>query len=386
MVLATLLAGLTLPARAGEESIRFRDACAAGERVRVVAVGDILFHKRLQLQAYEKGRDFKRFFSPLADFLARADILYGNLESPAAAGVALGGVAVKDPGRRLDGRVYSADLATLNFNIHPSAIDDLKAVGFDVLSTANNHAYDRGPLGIDRTLEALDAAGMPATGTRKRGEVTRPWHVITRARGVTVAWLACTYSLNGHTDRQGQALFCFEEQEAVLAEIRALASRTDVDAVILVPHWGIESSHVVERRQRDLAREAIEAGATAVIGTHPHVLQPWERIVATDGREGLAVYSTGNFISNQRKLPERTGVIVVLDLVKVSGGKAKIASAAFVPTWVEIDDKGHRVTEMKGSESGQSAVLKDALRHLPDDNRMSADATSDPQQACPAGG
>lgn len=358
------------PVARAAEPVTFQNPCAKGDRIVIAAVGDLLFHRQLQMRALVKGKDYRQFWKPVADLLAAADLTYGNLEGPTAAGVGEGGRVVKDPGRRMDGFVYSDGRPQMNFNFHPSVIDDLKASGFDILSTANNHAFDRGAIGIDRTVEAFDAAAMPFSGTRKRDETSRPWHAITEAKGLRIAWLACTFNLNGFKDRHGQTLWCYDEQEQVLAEIRVLASRSDIDAVILTPHWGVEGSQVVDGHQKSLAKAAIEAGAAAVIGTHPHVLQPWSVISAGDGREGLVIYSTGNFVSNQRRVPERSGIIAVIELVREAGKKARVTAARFVPTWVVIDGAGHRVVEM--GKAGSGGGLAGTLRILPKDNRISA--------------
>lgn len=385
LVLAIAIAAVASPASGAPDHIIFADACAPGDRLSIAAVGDLLFHKRLQLQAYAKGGDFKRFFAPLAGVIADADLAYGNLESPVADGVALGGRAARDPGRRLDGRVYSADLATLNFNVHPSVIGDLKSVGFDIVSTANNHAMDRGALGVDRTIANLDAAGLAFTGTRSRGELTRPFSVVTAAKGFRVAWLACSFSTNGNPDRDAQVLDCFKGRDAVLAEVARLAADSTIDAVIVTPHWGIEGSHAVEQRQRELARLAVRAGAAAVIGTHPHVLQGWEKVTTADGRDGLVVYSTGNFISNQRRLPERTGVVVWLELVRPAPGtRARVAAVGAIPTWVEIDDRGHRVSALTPARKALTGVLKAALRIVPAGNVIGAEARASLRQGCAA--
>lgn len=385
LALAVLgLAVLALPAAGGPPAtFEYSEPCAKGDRLTIVAVGDLLFHKRLQMQALSKGGDYRAFFTPLADVLAKADLAYGNLEGPAAGGVARGGRAVKDPGRKLDGLVYGSELKSLNFNYHPSVVADLKAVGFDVLSTANNHAYDRGPLGIDRTIDAMVEAGMPFTGTRKRDEYDRTWSVITEAKGFRVAWLACTFSLNGFADRYHQALDCWKDTSLLLGEVIRLASDPAIDAVILVPHWGVEGSRIPEQRAKLLARTAIDMGATAVIGTHPHVLQPWERYVAPDGRESLIVYSTGNFVSNQRRIEQRSGVVVVLELLRETGKRARIGAAGHIPTWVVIDGRGHRVIENRGGP-GIGGALASSLKLLPPGNRIDASAVGHPIARCPA--
>jgi poly-gamma-glutamate synthesis protein (capsule biosynthesis protein) len=140
-------------------------------------------------------------------------------------------------------------------------------------------------------------------------------------------------------------LSCFRQQAEVLAEIARLASDPSIHAVIFTPHWGIENSQVIEQRQRDLARAAVEVGAIAVIGTHPHVLQPWEKRVAKDGREALVIYSTGNFISAQREPKQRTGIILLLEFVQPAGAaRARISDARYVLTWIDGSGVPH-VTE-----------------------------------------
>lgn len=361
-----VLVGL-VPAQA--ETLYFEGACQSGDRLTVAAVGDLLFHKKLQAQAYSKNSSFKRFFTPVQKVLKGADLAYGNLEGPAAAGVGPGGRAVKDPGKRL-GEVYGAPLKSLAFNYHPSVASDLRQSGFDVLSTANNHSMDRGALGADRTIDTMRKAGMPFTGSRKRGEAPKPWHVRTKAKGFTVAWIGCSYSTNGIPDPKKQILHCYKQAPEILAEIKQLHENPDVDAVFLAPHWGIENRHRPGDQQRNLARDAIEAGATAVFGAHPHVLQPWEKFVTKGKREGLIVYSAGNFISNQRQTAERTGIMAIVELVRMEGGGTKIAAAGYIPTWVEIDNKGHRVTFNNSSSGRTGEALARTLGLLPPGNRI----------------
>lgn len=357
---------LVMPAHA--ETLYFGGPCGAKDRLTIVAVGDLLFHKKLQAQAYAKNSSFKRFFTPVLDVLKGADLAFGNLEGPAAAGVSPTGRAVKDPGKRL-GEVYGAPLKSLAFNYHPSVVSDLRQVGFDVLSTANNHSMDRGPLGADRTIDSMRKAGMPFTGSRKRGVTAKPWHVLTRAKGFTVAWIGCSYSTNGIPDPKKQILNCYKQRAAILEEIKQLHADPDVDAVFLTPHWGVENRHRPAERQRKLARAAIEAGATAVFGAHPHVLQPWEKVVTKDKREGLIVYSAGNFISNQRQTAERAGIIAITELVRTSTGTTQLAAAGYIPTWVVIDGKGHRVTFNTSSKGRTGEALRRTLGLLPDGNR-----------------
>lgn len=387
-VLAAIAAALLVPAPATHaETLTFEAGCnSEGPRVRIAAVGDLLFHDALQQQALAPGGDYKRFWAPVQPILSAADIVYGNLEGPAAEGVAAGGGAVKNPGRVLDRRVYGMTPGYLVFNYHPSLIADLKQSRFSVVSTANNHAADRGSLGIDRTIDALQAHGIAHTGTRRRGDAgpsgsAPPWSATTRAKDIAVAWLACTYSTNGIPDRHAQVLHCYAQRDVVMDELRRLRADPAIDAVVLTPHWGHENAHQPLPADRAYAREAIDAGADLVLGAHPHVLQPWEKRRAADGRDGLIVYSLGNFISNQPSPAQRSSVIALIDLVKpAAGGKARVAAAGFVPTWVERGR--HRVTELTG-EPRKSTPLALTLKLLPKGNRVTSRRLAKLPQACP---
>ena len=389
-------AGSASSGQSGQD-IHFRDACAAGERVTIAAVGDLLFHFNLQQQALARGANFARFFEDVAHVFKRADIVYGNLEGPAARGVASGGRELRDARaknaasheRSYDRRFYAGgEDNVLVFNFHPSVVADLKDGGFHVVSTANNHAADRGPLGIERTIDELDAANLAFTGTRRRGESAhdRPWSTLTRAKGLNIAWLACTYSTNGMPDPHGQVLACFdrrgEPRTEVLDEIRRLAAFPAIDAIILTPHWGNEYQQQPSAQQRRLGREAIEAGATAVIGAHPHVLQPWEKHTTADGREGLIAYSLGNFVSSQLRTEQRAGLIVLLELARGEDGRTRLAAAGYVPTWMNFGAPQWKVVENTGKASADA--LRQTLRLLPPANRMLSSDLAELPKDCTA--
>jgi poly-gamma-glutamate synthesis protein (capsule biosynthesis protein) len=323
--------GLTLPGG----PLIFDAACAEGETLSIAAVGDVLLHGRLQKQAFAADNGFVSLWAGTADLMAAADVTYANLEGPTAMGVDKRGRAVDDPGKVFDDRVYSSYPM---FNYHPQLLTDLMASGVDVVSTANNHSLDRWSLGADRTLDALKEAGLPYTGTRY-SDGTGDWFTITETKGFRLAWLACTYGTNGIPDRKDQVLLCHDHRDAVLAEIKTLAARDDVDAVIVTPHWGSEYKANPNQKEVDLAHDMIDAGALAVIGSHPHVLQPWERYVTEDGREGFAIYSLGNFVSGQRHLPRRSTLLLYLGLTRTADG-VKINGARYVPLHMTRDNAG----------------------------------------------
>ena len=321
------------------KGLRFARACAPGDTLTIAAVGDLLLHHELQIQAYAAPEGFLAVWGEVKDLLALADISYANLEGAVATGLNRKGEPVTDPGRVFDRVVYSS---YPRFNYHASLLDDLIRSGVDVVSTANNHALDRESTGVDATIAALDRVGLAHTGTRTRG-ATGPWHAVTRAGGLNVAWLACTFSTNQIPDPDDQVLGCYAPAGALEREVAALAADPAIDAVIVTPHWGREYSDEPDRAQRKLARRLAEAGATAVIGSHPHVLQTWELLRTKDGREVPVVYSLGNFASHQPELPRRSSMILYLGLTRPPGAKAHVHGVRYVPLHVRQDGERYLV-------------------------------------------
>jgi poly-gamma-glutamate capsule biosynthesis protein CapA/YwtB (metallophosphatase superfamily) len=355
--------------------IRFSRPFSAGKVVTVAAVGDVLLHDRLQKLAAARADGFADLWADVKDLLQAADVTYANLEGPAARDVAPNGRAVKTPvKKRYDAYVYRG-YPTFNYN--PRLAKDLKAAGFDVVSTANNHALDRHALGVDRTIEALEAAGLKYTGTRHRKRPETPWYAVTKVESAAgtynIAWLACTYGTNDIRDTAGQVLLCYKQRKIVLETIRDLASRDDIQGVILTPHWGIEYRHWPTKKQRALAHDALEAGATAVIGSHPHVMQPWERYVTSDGREGLVIYSLGNFVSNQLGVPRRSSVIALVGLAPDPdhAGKLGVVTARFIPISMTLKAgaAGVRIAAQAVERSGLGTANRaHILQYLPVEN------------------
>lgn len=296
------------------------NACSDARRVSLALVGDILLHAPLQRRGYGEG--FDAVWGAATPFLRGADIAYANFEGASAEGYRLSGPA-RDPGPVFDGSVYSSYPL---FNYHPVVTRDLRAAGVDIVSTANNHALDRLSAGADATLRALQSAGIATAGTVARG-APRDFTAVTPSALGRIVWIACSYGTNGVPDPHGQVLLCFNDREELLATMRAQAARRDVAAVIVTPHWGDEYAPRPNAAQTALARALVAAGATAVIGTHPHVVQPWEVLAGPAGNVPV-IYSTGNFVSGQPSLPRETGMLVWMELCRAAPGSDLTADPA----------------------------------------------------------
>jgi len=300
----------------------------------MAAVGDVLLHDPFQRWAAEQPDGFFAAMRPVQDLMQGADVTIANLEGPAAANIALGGSEVAAPPTRYDGNVYKGYPL---FNYHPSIIGDLQRLGVDVLQNANNHSLDRGSLGVDRTIAALDAAGIPHTGTRLSNARSAGYRWSTtytvRRDGhrYRFAFISCTYGTNGVPDTRAQVLKCYDQRDELLAQVRALHADRGNAAVIVMPHWGIEYQPLPDAQQTALAQELADAGATAIIGTHPHVVQPEAMLRARDGRNVSVVYSLGNFVSHQIGLPRLATAIYLLGFTPTRDGRLAATRTGWIP-------------------------------------------------------
>ncbi|MNJ96793.1 Capsule biosynthesis protein CapA [compost metagenome] len=324
-------------------------------------VGDILVHDAIYKSVMSGSQRFSQTWKRTDPLIQKADLSVANLEGPTALGIDRRGKDHGDVGFTYDLNIYSG--TNFSFNFHPRILIDLKNSGYDLITTANNHSLDRGSIGIDRSIEAARKVGVPTVGTRMASERNAEFFKVMKVKGLNVGFVSCTEMTNGHADRNEQLLFCYKQANQVVDIIRELSERSDVDAVIVLPHWGQEYKANPDERQKSYAKRFLDAGATAIVGSHPHVLQPWEKYVTKDGRETVIMYSLGNFLAYQAGLEKKTGAVAYIGLVASSSGKAKIAGVAYTPTYRDG-------TEIYTVSSKHRSVLAHAALHFGTKNRL----------------
>ena len=241
-----------------------------GPTITMAMVGDIMLDETPG-QVIQEGRDP---FAPFAALLDTADIQIGNLECV----VATGGAA--EPGK------------PYTFRAHPRVLEPLKR-HFDAVSLANNHSGDFGPEAFGEMLPLLERQGIGwFGGGADLAQAHRP--LIIERHGLRIAFLGYDEffprSFEADFDRPGVA---WSEDEQVQLDIASARRIHQADLVIPFMHWGWEKDTTASPRQRQLARLMIDAGADAVVGGHPHVIQDTE---VYRGRPIL--YSLGNFVFN----------------------------------------------------------------------------------------
>lgn len=259
---------------------------------RLAAVGDLLMHETVKdsaRAASSKGPDgstsnhegYAELFAGVAAPLREADLVFANLETPVA------------PRTGKGSRPFV-------FNAPPALLPALKDLGVGVVSFANNHVYDQGVAGFVETLEQLEAAGLPQVGAGRSCEEAEGAKIL-EVQGIRIAFIGGTrlFNDNGNKGRNAPCAFLLDETVA-LKEARK-AREAGAELVVLSAHWGVEYSTTPRKEEIDLAHRLLDGGFDAILGHHPHVLQPLEIYETRDGRLTFVAYSLGNFISNQSR-------------------------------------------------------------------------------------
>ncbi|MFT4087706.1 MAG: CapA family protein [Gordonia sp. (in: high G+C Gram-positive bacteria)] len=234
---------------------------------------------------------------------------------------------------------YKGDGEVYHFYGEPAVAKTLSANGIDVVTVANNHTFDFGQKGFDDTLAALRAAGVEYVGLGSEQEGSSyDFSLIRRVKGIGIG-------LHGYQTWADTP----EIRTKIRSDIAALRSR---GASVVIPyfHWGIESEHYPYDVQRSLARVAIDAGADAVIGTHPHVLQSLETY-----RGKLIAYSLGNFAFGGNTNPTDKRTVVLQTRLKVERGAVTGVDYRVVPTRLSRQEgyNDYVPTPYRGAEKAQ---------------------------------
>ena len=289
----------------------------------LIAVGDIMMHSTQTRSGYDAKRqtyNFDSFFTPVKNILSKGDWVIGNLETPLA-GEDTGGYT----GYPL-------------FNAPAELADAAKKAGFNILTTANNHALDRGEKGVIRTIANLGDRKIASTGTAGSvAEASRT--LISTKNNISLAILAYTYGTNGIPIPQGKDyLVSLIDENKIIKDI-AKARKQGADIVTISLHFGDEYQRQPNPQQKQLVENLLKAGADIILGSHPHVVQPY-KIFKFPGKNGktrkaVAIYSMGNFISGQTKDYTDLGVIFQVSIRKKFPEKTtEVTGIKAIPTLV----------------------------------------------------
>ena len=251
----------------------------SGREIRLVMVGDILLHTPVADSGRlpEGGYDFGAVFAQMKEEISSADLALVNQE------VIIGGEELGVSG-------YPA------FNAPYELGDALAEAGFDVVLHATNHALDKGKKGILNCLSYWREKhpSMAVLGIHDSSAGQEEIYVYEQ-EGIRIAILNYTYGTNGIALPEDMP-FAVDLMEKEKMQRDLQKARQEADFVVVCPHWGTEYLLSASQEQKDWAEWFAENGADLVLGTHPHVIEPFEWVDGGD-RSALVYYSLGNFVN-----------------------------------------------------------------------------------------
>jgi len=315
-------------------------------RIRLQFAGDVFIHQGPidVARTGENTFDFNPFLQHIAPFID-GDFVMANMESPVDA---FGG------NQSVAGWPY--------FNAPFEVLEALRNAGFNHLSSANNHAFDKGFEGLLNTVGSFERAGIAHTGLSVDMEDFNTPTIID-VNGIQVGVLAYTDVIN----HQGFALMPSDVIPFAVRQFRSYnlddmpRMATDIadlreagaELVVVSLHWGAEYVDAPTETQRLIAAELSEAGADVIMGHHSKTVQPLEWHYREDGSRALVMYSLGNFMVDQTRLevPEpRTqyGMLVSLEVTRGLEGEINLTATDALPTLIMRDFTGDTLGTVDG--------------------------------------
>ena len=302
--------------------------------------GDLMLHDLVLRSGYDAQSDtydFNYIFSDFSKYVSKQDYAALNLE------VTLAG---NDNGYPYAG--YPS------LNSPDEILDAVKGAGFDLLLTANNHAYDTGIKGFRRTQQVIAERELDHIGTRLNKEDKN--YLVRQINDIKIGMTCYTYcsayTNGGNYVLNGAALlpeatnrinaFHYKDLDTFYIKLSGEIEKMKhegAEVIIVFLHWGTEYKTVPDAAQKKIAQWLCDMGVNVIVGTHPHVVQPIELLTSKTfpDHKTLCVYSVGKCVSNiygNGKYPEHTedGILASFTFDKYSDGTVLLESASVPPT------------------------------------------------------
>jgi poly-gamma-glutamate capsule biosynthesis protein CapA/YwtB (metallophosphatase superfamily) len=318
-------------------------------RVTVVMNGDLLWHNTLWFGAREDARrrgvgsyDFAPLLAGMRPVIASADLAICHEEVPLA---------------KPAGRYRNFPL----FAVPPQVVRAIAATGYDVCTTASNHAVDQGFAGLKRTLDEFDRAKIAHVGTaRSKIEAERPM-IFTTKQGVKIAIVAATFSLNGLPMPEGKPWAVQRLSAKSLLRQAHRARTAGADIVLAAVHLGTEYSTSENAQQVKLAW-ALTASPDVdlVYMHHAHVVQPWSTV-----NKKWVLYGVGNTVAQHAANAPRgsEGATGRFTFTRVGDGRFTVSKAEYIPTLVTRYQPGRpaRLYQVSTALKAASGSFRDRL-------------------------
>lgn len=314
-----------------EKEKRFQNA------FRLLFAGDLLLLEDQVKNAYNgSGYDFSNCFEYTKRYIEDADLSIGVFEGPCAGN----DLSTYSSGNFDDGK-------TLFLNFPDEWASAVKAAGFDLVTTANNHLLDRGEAGAIRTIDVLDAVGLDHTGSyRSATEKAEQRVKLVEKNGIRLAVLSYTNLVNGFSQNQmleenteyltsmivNRNNKHYEECLASVKQDFETARQLQPDFIVVLPHWGTQFEDEPDAFQL-LWEENFKAfGADIILGDHTHSVQPVKMTTEQSGKSTFTLYCPGNYANIYR---EYNGDFSAMVEVYIDRTDKTILGGDIIPMWTE---------------------------------------------------
>ncbi|QNQ90944.1 CapA family protein [Corynebacterium poyangense] len=314
-VIGTIAAGLgthLISAEPGSPTIDHAQLPASQPQpISITVSGDLLWHENV----FESGHnpdgiwDFSPVFAPMKPIIDNADLAICHEEVPFA-----------PPEGPFSGYPQ--------FQAPPQIAQGVAQAGWDLCTTASNHSVDGGFPGIQRTMDAFQAAGIMTSGTSRTPEEDATPRIVTTASGVKVAVVNGTYGTNGLPVEEPWMVQDLNP-DTLLAKAKT-AREAGADIVMAAIHAGNEGDTEPTEQQTELAHILTASPDIDVVyGHHAHAVQPIEKV---NGK--WVVYGLGNMVASQ--LPDNflayDGLTVRFTFAPTDHGRWEISRLDYIPT------------------------------------------------------
>lgn len=284
------------------------------DTIRLVFGGDLMQHMP-QVHAArteDGGYDYSRSMEYVTPMFHSADMAILNLET-----------TITTTGRYSGYPCFASPVAV---------VDELSDMGIDIALLANNHCCDRSSRGIATTIDELNKRNIGHTGVFT-DSLDYDHNNIYRfeVKGVRFALVNYTYGTNGIPVPKDRIVNLIDTT-IIQRDLRSI-SRDSVDCIIACMHWGNEYERHENREQRYLAQMLRREGVDIIIGSHPHVVQPYYA-----DSTSVTFYSLGNLVSNQRRRYCDGGLLAEVKIIRSDTIEGLRYSAEAHPVWVLCPD------------------------------------------------
>lgn len=325
---------------------------SSASEVTIMFTGDLMCQPSQQTAAFNgKAYNFKPTFKYVKNIFDNADFVVGNLETLISKSLPL----TKDMNR----------LQSKPFLNGPEAyLDALQYAGFDAFIMANNHGCDGGELGITETLDALDSRGIPHTGIfRDRSEKR---YFILEQNDIKIGILSYATYFNKKekflpADKR-EDMINRTTQEKINADVKALKEE-GADYIVAYNHCGTEYSQEPASRQESYGVMFASAGVDYIIGSHPHVLQPFD-LIRYNNLKVPYIYSMGNFASSMIDPITKETIILSITLKKTETGEVSLAEQEYYPCYMLDEYEGEPFVLMPEDERYNDGFFEKAPSDL----------------------